>query len=170
MENAFMTRENLKDLLESIGFIAIIASLVFVGIETRNSTKQAVLNTQALEIAAYQELMDNIAEMNILIIQDPEVAAFMQKVYGTSGELTELEQFRFSRAAFLRFRHGDMAFFQFQRGAIDEARLRSSLKVLNISSPRVRAFWKQVQNNFVEPYRDYINQLIDEIDTAGLED
>ncbi len=114
--------------------------------------------------------MDNIAEMNILIIQDPEVAAFMHKVYLTSEELTELEQFRFGRAAFLRFRHGDMAFFQYQRGAIDEARLRSSLKVLNLSNPRVRAFWEKVKRNFVGPYGAYIDQLIDEIDTPVLED
>lgn len=165
-----MTRDHLKDLIEGIGFIAIIASLIFVGIETRNSSRQAFLNTQALEIAAYQELMDNIAEMNILIIQDPEVASFMHKVYSTSEELTELEQFRFSRAAFLRFRHGDMAFFQYQRGVIDEARLRSSLKVLNLSNPRVRAFWEQVKRNFVGPYGDYIDQLINENETPVLED
>ena len=165
-----MTREHLKDFLEGIGIIAIIASLVFVGIETHNSTKQAVLTTQALEITAYQELMDNIAEMNTLIVQDPEVAAFMHKVYRTSEELTEVEQFRFTRAAYLRFRHGDMAFFQYQRGAIDEARLRSSLKILNLPSPRVRAFWEQVENSFVEPYRAYINQLIAEADAAGLDE
>ena len=41
-----------KDLAEAVGFVAIIASLIFVGIETRNSTKQAELNTQALEITA----------------------------------------------------------------------------------------------------------------------
>ena len=34
-----MRREHLKELQEGIGFIAIIASLVFVGIETRNSTR-----------------------------------------------------------------------------------------------------------------------------------
>ena len=165
-----MTREHLKDLLEGIGFIANIASLVFVGIETRNSTKQAYLNTQALEIAAYQELMDNIAEMNILIIQDPEVAAFMHKVYLTSEELTELEQFRFDRAAFLRFRHGDMAFFHYQRGAIDEARLRSSLRVLNLSNARVRDFWERNKRNFVGPYSAYIDQLIDEKGAPVLKD
>jgi len=157
-----MTRERLKDFLEATGILAIIASLVFVGIETRNSTKQAVLTTQALEIAAYQELMDNIAEMNFLIVQDPEVAAFMYKAWRTTEEFTELEQFRFGRAAYLRFRHGDMAFFQYQRGAIDEARLRSALEVMNISNPRVRAFWQQAQHSFVESYRDYINQLIEE--------
>jgi len=48
-----MRREHLKELLEGIGFIAIIASLVFVGIETRNSTRQAELNTQSSDTATW---------------------------------------------------------------------------------------------------------------------
>ena len=46
-----MTREKLKDILEGIGFAAIIASLIFVGIETRNSTKQAALTRVAFLFA-----------------------------------------------------------------------------------------------------------------------
>ena len=157
-----MTRTQVKDLLEGIGFIAIIASLVFVGIETRNSTMQAKLTTQALEISAYQELMDNIAELNRLVVQDAEVAAFLYKAYDTTEELSDFEQFRLGRNIFLRFRHGDIAFFQFERGAIDEDRLRSSLQVLNLGNPRVQDFWDRNQSNFVEPYRNYINRLMDE--------
>ncbi|MBT8067377.1 MAG: hypothetical protein KJO09_09060 [Gammaproteobacteria bacterium] len=152
----------MKDWLEGIGFVAIIASLVFVGIETHNSTKQAALTTQALEISAYQELMDNIAELNKLVVEDAEVAAFLYKAYDTTNELSEFEQFRLGRNIFLRFRHGDIAYFQFERGAIDEERLRSSLRVLNLGNRRVREFWERNQGNFVEPYRNYVNQLIDE--------
>ena len=83
--------------MEGIGFGAIIASPIFVGIETRNSTKQAALTTQAIEISAYQELMDNIAELNTLVVQDAEVAAFLHKTFDTTEELTDLEQFRLSR-------------------------------------------------------------------------
>ena len=86
-----MTREQWKDRLEGIGFVAIIASLVFVGIETRNSTKQAALATQAMEISAYQELMDNVAELTVLVVQDAEVAAFLHKAYRTTDELSALE-------------------------------------------------------------------------------
>jgi hypothetical protein len=157
-----VTRKQVKDWLEGIGFVAIIASLIFVGIETRNSTKQAMLTTQALEISAYQELMDNVAELNMLVVQDAEVAAFLYKAYDPAEELTDFEKFRLSRNLFQRFRHGDIAYFQFERGAIDEARLRSSLKVLNLANPRVRGFWSDMQGNFVEPYRNYVNQLIDE--------
>ena len=149
-----MTRRQLKDRLEGIGFAAIIASLIFVGIETRNSTKQAALTTQAMEISAYQELMDNIAELNTLVVQDAEVAAFLYRAYRTTEELTDLEKFRLGRNIFLRFRHGDIAYFQFEREAIDEARLRSALQVLNLGNPRVREFWDQNQGNFVESYRN----------------
>jgi hypothetical protein len=70
-----MTRQQWKDRLEAIGFAAVIASLVFVGIETRNSTKQAALTAQALELSAYQQLMDNISRMNEATIGNSEVAA-----------------------------------------------------------------------------------------------
>jgi hypothetical protein len=62
--------------------------------------------------------MDNVAEMNFLTLENPELAALMYKAMQTSEDLTDLEEFRFGRAAFSRFRHGDMAYFHYQRGAI----------------------------------------------------
>lgn len=157
-----MTREHWKDWLEGIGFLAIIASLIFVGIETRNSTQQAMLTTQAIQISSYQELMDNIAELNASVVQDAEVAAFLYKAYATSDELTDLERFRLSRNLFQRFRHGDIAYFQYERGVIDEARLRSALNVLMLGHPRVQAFWNDARGSFVESYQEYVDQLIAE--------
>jgi hypothetical protein len=165
-----MSRRQWKDLMEAVGFAAVVASLVFVGFETRSSTKQAALTAQALELSAYQQLMDNISRMNEATVQNPGVAALMYKAYRTTDEFTELEQFRFSRAMLQRFRHGDMAFFQYQRGAIDEARLRSVIRVLNLGNPRAKDEWSRNQDNFVADYRDYINSLVAEIDTTGSPD
>jgi hypothetical protein len=155
-----VTREKWKTLFESVGLVAIVASLVFVGIETRNSTQQAVLNTRALEIAAYQDLMDNIADLNALIVLDPEIAALSYKANRTQEVLTDLEQYRYTRVLFMRFRHGDMAYFQYERGTIDEARLQSALQILSLDSPAVWTFWEGAQHNFVESYRNHINRLI----------
>jgi hypothetical protein len=69
-----MKREHWKDLMEVIGGIAIIASLIFVGMITCNSTLQAELNTRAIEITAYQDLIDNISDMNRLTIENESVA------------------------------------------------------------------------------------------------
>ena len=157
-----MTREQFKDWLEGIGFAAIIASLVFVGIETRNSTQQAILTTQTLEITAYQDLMDNISNLNTVAVEDSEVAALLLKAFDTTDELSELEEFRVNRNLFQRFRHGDMAYFQFERGIIDETRLRSTLQVLRLNNPRVREFWERNEMNFVDSYRNYVNEIIKE--------
>jgi len=164
-----MIRQNWKDLLESIGLVAIVASLIFVGIETRNSSQQAILTNRALEIAAYQELMDNVADMNVVQMQDAELAALMFKARRTPEELTELERYRMEKFYFLRLRHGDIAFFQYERGAIDEARLRSALRILDLTSPEMKAFWQSHKQNFVEPYRLYIDSLIDKIETEGFQ-
>jgi hypothetical protein len=50
-----MSRRQWKDLMEAVGFAAVVASLIFVGFETRSSTKQAALTAQALELSAYQQ-------------------------------------------------------------------------------------------------------------------
>lgn len=163
-----MIRQDWKDLLESVGLVAIIASLVFVGIETRNSTEQAVLTNRALEIAAYQELMDNISEMNRLQLQDAELSAIVMKSLKSPDDLTELEQYRMNRAYFMRLRHGDMAFFQYERGAIDSDRLASAMKIVQLGLPQMRNFWRHNQQSFVENYRHHVNGLIDEIE-AGTE-
>ena len=87
----------------------------------------------------------------------------MYKAFKTEDELTDLESFRLSRAFFMRLRHGDMAYVQFERGAINEEQLRSVLNPLNIGHARVQAFWNDSQDNFTLGYRDYMNKLIDDM-------
>jgi hypothetical protein len=103
-----MNRQQWKDLLEIIGFVAIILSLVFVGFESRNSTREAALNTQALEIAAYQGLMTSIDEINLLSLQNAALASTMSEIWDESTG--DLETFQRNTALYIVFRHGDLAF------------------------------------------------------------
>ena len=154
-----MTRQQWKDLLEGIGFLAIIASLIFVGIETRNSTRQAELNTIAMEISAYQELMTNIEEINVLALERDDTARAFMRLWPEDVDL-DLEAYRERRLLFILFRHGDTAFFMYERGAISEERLRSALGPVPIHTVAGREFWKGFKQVFSEGYRDYIDTLI----------
>jgi hypothetical protein len=153
-----MTRQQLKDLAEATGFIAIIASLVFVGIESRNSTKQSMLTTQALEITAYQELMSNINNVNVLSLESPIAAEALAKVW--SDEAFDAEQFQLERVLYILFRHGDLAFYMFERGAIDEDRLRSAIAPVPINSEVGRDFWERRKGSFTQNYRNYLDDRI----------
>lgn len=160
-----MKSTNWKDTAELIGIAGIVLSLVFVGVETRNGSKQTELNTRALEMTAYQQLIESISEMNKLSIEQFEVGEAARKLEQIPDQLTDRERGILESMMWLRFRHGDMAYFQFERGAIDETRLRSALgpllDVLDIKY--ARDFWGRNQRNFVPAYRDYINdQLADQ--------
>ncbi len=159
-----MDRQRIKDILEGVGFVAVIASLIFVGIETRNSSQQTALNTQAIEMAAYQELMNTIQEINEFTLSNDDVTRVWMDVYG--AEEGSIDRFRRDRALFILFRHGDLAYFQYERGAIDEGRLRSALRPIPLWNPEVVEWWNGVKYAFVPSYVDYIDALIAKRDSG----
>ena len=162
-------QERTKDVLERVGLLAVIASLIFLGIETRNGAIQAELNTEAVEMAAYQQLIDSINEMNALAIENPQLRSAIKKVYEDQVELTEEEQSVFGYWFWMRIRHGDMAFFHFERGAIDESRLRSALPPMIdlLRHPYSGSLWQTRQKNLVPAFRDYVNAILVEIESSG---
>lgn len=151
-----MNRQQWKDLLEGIGFVAIIGSLYFLALETRNSSKSTELNTQALEMSAYQELINNISNTNLISVQDEDAAKIMLRMRGGS----DLEALRLQSAYFAQFRHGDIAYFMYERGAIDENRLRSTLRPLPLYDESGRTFWNGNRANFVDAYQQYVDRLL----------
>jgi hypothetical protein len=153
-----MSRQQWKDIFEGVGFIAIVSSLIFVGLETQNSSEQTALNTRSLEIAAYQELMNNIAEINVMNIQSAGAAEITAPIYG----IADVKTWRTNSALFLTFRHGDIAFFMYERGAIDTDRLRSALRILPLETEQGREFWNQQKFIFVEPYQIHVDRLLEE--------
>jgi hypothetical protein len=160
-----MSRQQWKDTAEVAGFVAIIASLVFVGIETRNSTKQSELNTQALEITAYQALMTNIDDMNALSLESPTAAKAMAEIW--TNDAMDMEEFQRNRLLYILFRHGDLAFFMYERGAIDENRLQSALAPVPFFTKAGREFWAARKRAFTQNYREYLDRRIASTDGRG---
>jgi hypothetical protein len=155
-----MNRQKWRDLLEAIGFLAIIGSLYFVGVETQNSATQTALNTQAVEIAAYQALTANIAEMNGIALADKNAAAIMVQM--RDGGPDRAQNMQLMSAFFMQFRHGDIAYFMYERGVIDEARMRSTLRPLPLRGPTGLEFWNNNKFALVRGYQQYVDALIEE--------
>ena len=149
---------------EILGAVAVVVSLGFVGYQLQQSNEQAALNTRALELAAYQQLIVGISEFNLTTIQSPDLRAVREKLE-SGTELNTDEASILNAFLYLAYRHGDLAYLQYQQRMIDEERLRSGLGLLinYLQQPVVQAHWKGAQEGFVDSYRDYINQLITEI-------
>ena len=149
---------------EILSAVAVVVSLGFVGYQLQQSNEQAALNTRTLQLAAYQQLIVGISEFNLSTIRSSDLRVVREKVE-SGAELNTDEASILNAFLFLAYRNGDLAYLQYQQGFIDEQRLLSGLGLLInfLYLPLVQAHWEDNQEGFVDSYRDYINQLIAEI-------
>ncbi len=78
-----------KQVAEVVSAIAVIMSLVFVGFGVRETARQTELNTDALRVAAYQDLVAQISRFNEVLL-DPELAALCLKMQDPEGSWSDL--------------------------------------------------------------------------------
>ena len=65
---------------EFVGAIAVVTTLIYLTLQVRHGTEQTALNTQALELSAYQQLIGHISEFNVTTIQNSELRQVRDKV------------------------------------------------------------------------------------------
>jgi hypothetical protein len=115
---------------EIISALAVVAGLIFVGLEISQSTDQAMLNTRAVEVAAYQDLIGQIIEINRDAMKDPELLDII--IRGSANQIDPsetIENQRYFRFIVINARHADLACFQYEQGLISLERLASALAV-----------------------------------------
>ena len=105
---------------EIIGGIAIVCSLIFVGVQIRQ-------NSEVSEINAYQELIAQITLMNSLRVQDAEFAELFWRFDHGEQPQNDSERARLEAFLYMVFRHGDLAYRQYDKGLIDRDGLVSVL-------------------------------------------
>jgi hypothetical protein len=150
-------------LLAEIGAaVAVVLSLVFVGLQLRESALQTELNTAAVQVGAYQDLMSQIGELNRLGIEDPDVARIQALGNVSLDSVSPIERRRLQAMAYFLIRHGDMAYFQYERGMLSEARMRSALSPLRawLRYCYTQEVWAAGREDFVTGYRAYVDNIV----------
>jgi hypothetical protein len=116
-------KRNLQEyalIAEIIGGIAIVFSLIFVGMQIRQ-------NSEVSEINAYQDLISQITLMNSLRVQDAEFADLFWRFDHGEQPRNDSERARLEAFLYMVFRHGDLAYRQYDKGLIDRDGLISVL-------------------------------------------
>ena len=149
-----MKKIDLGQGLTILANIGVLIGIAFLAIEIRQ-------NTTSLEVGAYQDLLRQISTLNEISIQNPRVWNQIESVPLSEMEPSEWEAT--TSMIVMVFRHGDMAYHQYERGLISKERLESALKPLsgNIGVANIKELWKIRRNGFVESYRGYIDSLIE---------
>ncbi|MGK0240996.1 MAG: hypothetical protein ACI92G_004487 [Candidatus Pelagisphaera sp.] len=133
--------------------------MIFLVIEIRQNTEQTALHGSAVQLAAYQDLISQIYRINEISINNPSFAKISIK-HADGETLSGLEREQMAGFSWNLFRHGDMAYYQYEKGIIDEERLRTALNILSLENNVRRDAWKDRRNGFTESYRNYIDAIV----------
>ncbi len=125
-----MTREHMKDMLEAIGVITIVASLIFVALEIRT-------NTASNRISIAQTTSSNWLSINGIIAENHDLAELFEKgLAGEEMDRAEARQFR----AFVAM-HLTQSFHMlrlYDQGLISEDEVRLAFRALRNLAQRGR--------------------------------
>ena len=164
-------KSTLRSIAEISSAAVVVISLVFVGFEVRESARQTELNTRAIQVSSYQDLISQITEVGSTIafaiestpgknLYDAAAAgpnriglddlALELEATWAEDDLPSEEYRRLIDLYIILTRHSDLAFYQYELGMLSEERLNSALAQFAgvICSPRYHVFWTRLRGAF----------------------
>ena len=149
-----LTLEDLGNLGEFIGALAVVASLVYLAAQIRQ-------NTRVVLSATDQAQMDAHARYLGLLAQDPELTSLFLR--GAACEsLDENEAIRFSFLLHHIFTQVQAGFFHHRGGVISVEQWEAMHRVAGVwlSSPGARAWWNREKHLLRDEFVRYIDSAI----------
>ena len=154
-----MAIQDLGAIGEILGAIAVVASLLYLAAQIRQSSKIAKASTT-------QALLGNSVQMNTAAAGD--VAPVMVKVL-SGKELTPEEEYRYFSALLAAFAQSWQAHHQHMNQMLEpevfEAYERRTLSYL--ANPKARQFWRSNRFRFSETFCDYVDALAERAAQQG---
>ena len=146
-----MSLNDLANLGQIIGAVAVVISLFYVASQIRQ-------NTNAVRSATAQTVHEHFANWYRLVAADGELARIVANGLRDYGSLSEQERVRFV-AAFMSFlSYSQNAFLKWREGLLASPLwLGWELVIMNlVCAPGGKAFWKDRAYMFGDEFRRYI--------------
>ena len=154
-----MNLEDLGNVGEFVGAIAVVVSLLYLAIQIRQ-------NTRSLRSSAHQSITVHIAELNRTIVENREIASILERGFRDLALLSDEEQRRFNAYNSARFRHYDNLYYQYRTGMLEESQWNglSNLLAFHLLQPGLKSWWRDVIPFYSVEFVEYVNDLQKRID------
>ena len=127
---------------ELLGAIGVIASLVYLATQIRQSREQMGQNTRALRAGAYQEFHSQFSLTMQPVALDPEMARLVQRGMADLEQLPEEDVFRFGAWLMGVLVAFENAHYQHRVGLLDDDRWEQyDIRLRAMVSPPGSAHW-----------------------------
>ena len=157
-----MDSSKLHDWVEVVGIFAIVASLIFVGLEMRQSHEISLSQ-------AYQSRVASVVEWNSAFAANPAaLAAYRKSANGSANEITAGEHEALRSTMLGLFHLFDNAHLQYQKGFLSEefwGMTRENLK-LQMMNPFANTIFLEKVNHGARPdFRDVVLSINEELES-----
>lgn len=142
-----------------VGALGVIASLVFVGIQVRQSVR-------ASKATAFQGLVSSIIEVNMAHIGNPELLGIIDRA-GKGEVLSATDHRLYVTLVLSAARLAQSAYYQSELGLLDRSKLELVVYnlVRHLKSNTGQTVWADLAKRSDPQFRAYVNSLIDQIDS-----
>ena len=145
----------LQAVTESLGLVAVIASLIFVGLQVKQ-------NSEEVRSSSYHGVTDSFNAWNLTLAENSELAKIWLKGQSSFDQLTADELVKFEFLLRAAFRVWDTVYYQSRHGTGDNTLWeceRKNVEVL-LSSPGGRAWWRDHPYGFSVGFSEYVESNI----------
>ena len=148
---AALSIEDLGNLGELIGSIALLISLIYVGIEIRKNTDTARTST-------YQSIVSDFGSLNQTIISTPGMSALVVKAQEDFDSLSEDEKAQISQLFFFLYHSFENMYYQARKGYLeDDVWLGWKRLILTYHQrPGHRSWWNLRRHVFSESFANFL--------------
>jgi len=142
-----------------IGVLAIIISLINLGIQIRKSRKESIR-------ASVDLITKERAEFIKILASDEDLAKIMTKGLMKDGDMDDLERFRFASYLYHLFVHWELAYRKWTRGNVDDELWESWVEAIQwwLKKPKVLNWWYYNDiGGFTETFKQFVDKQISEV-------
>ncbi len=138
---------------ELVGGVAVVASLVYVGLQLRH-------NASAVESANHVGMLQYAATIESLVVSDSEMADIDHRGCAGPQELSDLEWRRFRGLGLMRFGYWEAAYLNYKKGMIDAETWTAwdGTGRLLLTDPGYRQVWREISDAYAPTFQRYIDQ------------
>ena len=153
-----MDLTQLANLGEFIGGVAVLATLVYLAVQVRQTNRTA-------SAEAFNSLTSLDVTLNSVLMADREICDLIVRARPGLAALDEVERFRFGLCASTVFRVFDNFYEYDQSGLMTQVQWSEREAIIrgNFANRGFREYWEKNAGSYTRAFQDHVNRILEEV-------
>jgi len=152
-----MTLEDFYFVSQIVAALGIMLSLIFVGIQMRQSTEQAKRVEAATRVAAMREAHGNLANWYMHTSQHQHLTSLIGKALNEFDTLSDDEMAQYITSGMALLSYAQNAFYEWHSGDLPDEQWKSWHAALQfLATPGGQKLWAMRRHGFADLFTDYV--------------